>query len=76
MKTNSFNYYSYDELRAKALSADAEQIDIDTLGEWFEEYGRDSWNGEYYDADGYMVFPVYSEPDEFDDVTIIGYELR
>lgn len=74
------NRYSYQELRAAALSPDATQDDLNALGEWFEMYGHsapDAWNGEYWDVDdGNRLFPIYSEPTEDGDFDIIGYELR
>ena len=67
--------YTYDELRAAATAENATQADIDCLGEWFEAYGQSYWNGEYYEADGVSLYPVYKEtdPDEFE---LIGYEIR
>lgn len=41
----------------------------------FEQYGDQFWNGEYYDADGLRLFPVYVEVDE-DQFEITGYEVR
>lgn len=69
----SINYYSYQELREKALSGN--QDDVNALGEWFSNYGSDYWNGEYYDADGFQVAPQYQQigEDEFD---IVGYEIK
>lgn len=76
MKTNFVSKYNYEELRAAAVSPNATQIDIDTLGEWFDCYGMDSWNGEYFDADnGLRLFPIYEE-DEDENFTVIGYEFR
>lgn len=70
------NYYNYKELREKALSADATQEDINSLGEWFEQYGDEYWNGEYYNADdGVRVYPIVKEVDE-DEYEITGYEIR
>ena len=74
------NRYSYQELREAALSPAATQENINALGEWFERYGHenpDFWNGEYWDADdGMRLFPVYTDPDEYGDSDIIGYEFR
>lgn len=74
MKTNDFNRYSYTELAAAAKAPDAQQIDIDTLGAWFEQYGTTYWNGEYYDADGDRLIPVYEA--DGDDFEIVGYTLN
>lgn len=76
MNTHDFNRYSYYELRAKATAPDAEQIDIDTLGEWFAFYGSDYWNGEYYDADGLRLFPVVVWNENTEQGEIERYEFR
>lgn len=77
MNVKHFHYYSYEELVAKATSADAEQIDIDTLGAWFRQHGWMYWNGESYEINReYRLFPVYSEPDENGDLEILHYEIR
>lgn len=76
MKTTNYNRYSYAELLGKATAPGAGQIDIDTLGAWFADFGTEYWNCEYYDADGSRLFPIYSVPDEFGDVEITGYEFR
>ena len=75
MEYNSFNRYDYEELRA-AVSPDATQIDINNLGEWFQTYDMNSWNGEYFDMDnGLRLYPVEEEflPDQF---RVIRYEIR
>ena len=64
MKTYTFNYYDYKKLKAAAMTATATQIDIDTLGEWFAAFGRNFWNGEYYDADDFKIIPVYKQTGE------------
>lgn len=70
-------YYGYEQLRAAAVSKDATQSDINALGEWFAEHGSTYWNGEYYDAgDGMRIFPIYTEPNEYGDCEIVGYEFR
>lgn len=66
------NYYDYQELRSAALTGN--QKAIDALGRWFEQFGTDFWNGEFYEADGYKVYPVYKEiaDDQFD---LVGYRM-
>jgi hypothetical protein len=66
--------YDYQELREK-LNGKHTQDDVNALGEWLSQYGDDSWNGEYYDADGLKIFPVYNQisEDEFD---LVGYEIK
>lgn len=72
----NINRYNYAELRERATAADATQADIDTLGRWFDLYGSDYWNGEYYDADGISIYPVIVWDDETDQGETVGYEIR
>lgn len=77
MKTNYVSRYNYAELRAAATAPDAEQIDIDTLGQWFSLYGSQYWNGEYYDADdGLRLYEVTEWDEELDQGEVTGYEFR
>lgn len=69
-------YFDYHELRAATIAPNATQDDINRLGEWFNRYGEESWNGEYYDADGYRLFPVVEWDEENECGNIIGYEFR
>lgn len=73
-KEISMNRYSYSEL-LEAVKANATPDNVDALGAWFEQYGDRYWNGEYYDADGLRLFPVYVEVSE-DQFEITGYEVR
>lgn len=73
-KEISMNRYSYSEL-LEAVEANETPDNVDALGAWFEQYGDRYWNGEYYDADGLRLFPVYVEADE-DQFEIVGYEVR
>lgn len=75
MNTKTFGKYDYEDLRAAATAPGAEQIDIDTLGAWFEMYDMSDWNGEYFDADGLRLFPICEEDDD-ENFTVIGYEFR
>lgn len=62
----------YEILRQAAESGKRE--DIDALGRWFEREGRDYWNGEYYDADGIELYPLYKVRDAHaGDYDIVGY---
>ena len=77
----NINEYSYKEL-IKTVESERTEENINTLGEWFEQYGRQFWNGEYYDVvelDS-RLFPIYDfEYDEDGEIvqgTITGYELR
>lgn len=76
MATKPYNRYSYEDLRAAATAEDAQQIDIDTLGAWFHDYGGVYWNGEYYDADnGLRLRPVFEWDDELDQGHVVHYEF-
>ena len=68
--------YNYDELRKAAIENPTEE-NLAALGKWFELYGMDFWNGQYFDADGYELWPVYAEAEE-DAVQLeqVGWELR
>ena len=71
--------YDYQELKNKALSADATQNDINNLGEWFEQYGDKYWNGEYYRVEGSRLYPIYRriDDDELEEqYEIVGYEIK
>ena len=76
METKRYGRYDYEELKKKAIAPSAPQIDIDTLGAWFDSYGNEYWNGEYYDVDGLRLFPIMEEIDEYGDYEITGYEFR
>lgn len=73
-KEISMNRYSYSE-RLEAVKANETPDNVNALGEWFEQYGDRYWNGEFFDADGLRLFPVYVEVDE-DQFEITGYEVR
>lgn len=76
MTTKPYSYYSYAELRAAATADTAKQIDIDTLGVWFHDYGSGYWNGEYYDADnGLRLRPVFEWDEDLDQGVIVRYEF-
>ena len=55
--------YEYQELRAAAENGDA--LAINALGEWMEQHSPESWNGEYYDADGLELYPLYEYDPEY-----------
>lgn len=69
------NRYNYEELRNAAVKNPTAD-NLNALGEWFQNYGMTFWNGEYFDADGYRLYPVHTDPDEYGDVQIVGYEFR
>lgn len=71
-----FNYYDYKDLRAAATAPEATAKDLRALGEWFEQYGSDCWNGEYWDADGLRLFPVIEWDADLDQGETVGYEFR
>ena len=70
----TINYYAYEDLKA-AVIADASEANVNALGEWFSCYGNNYWNGEYYDADDFRLYPVYTEVNE-DEFELVGYEIR
>ena len=63
----------YQTLRQKAIRY-SNKTNLQNLAEWFLNYGGQYWNGEYYDADDYKLYPIYkeTEPDNFE---IIGWKL-
>lgn len=68
--------YNYNKIKEKATRANAKQPDIDALGVWFSLYGDTYWNGEYYDAEEYRVFPIFKWDEENDIGLIVGYEIK
>lgn len=65
--------YNYKELCEKALAFDATQDDINALGEWFDRYGMDDWNGECFHVDAYHdLYPIHKEVG-YDDYEVVGY---
>ena len=70
------NRYDYDELKNKALGVDATEEDVNKLGEWFEQYGDEFWNGEYYEVDSdNRLYPQHREVDE-DEFEVCGYVIK
>lgn len=58
----TMNAYSYSDLRARALSAEATSEDRLALLDWMETYDKNAWNGESFNIDdGLRLFPVYDE---------------
>ena len=70
------SYYGYKDLLTAATDRNATQKDIDALGAWFEEYGAEYWNGEYYDVDGARLYSVIEWDEEDEQGKVIGYEFR
>lgn len=67
--------YNYEELKNKALKTNKIE-DINELGEWFENFGNEFWNGEFYEIDNNnRLYPIYKEIEE-DEFIITGYEIR
>lgn len=67
--------YNYEELR-KSVVDNPTQENRMALGEWFQNYGMEFWNGECFDADGFVLVPIYEWDEETDTGTVIDYELR
>ena len=60
-------FFTYQELRAAAISNSATAEDRLRLYRWFENYDMGDWNGEYFDMDdGLRLFPVYEEIEDED----------
>lgn len=80
---NPMNRYNFTELRERATAPNAHQGDVNALGEWFEAYGSEFWNGECYDASlpgeptgSRSLYPIYGDEDESGCFPILGYEFR
>ena len=70
------NRYNYNDLRAAATSENKTQAEIDALGEWFENYGAQYWNGEYFDADdGLKIAPIIQWDPELEQGKTTGYKF-
>lgn len=71
------NYYSYQELEAAALERGTAE-DLAALGEWFENYGNDYWNGEAWKIDSSRsLYPIDECTDEENETwERTGYEIR
>lgn len=68
--------YDYKDLREKALASDATFEDRANLADWFDNYNPSAWNGEFYHlCDGFAMWPVYGEPDEYGDYPIVDYKI-
>lgn len=71
---------SYQELRARAVSRDADAEKRLDFFYWMEEYDRADWNGEYFDIDnGLRMYPVYNiteDDGEIVDIELIDSEIR
>lgn len=77
--TYGFEKSDYTTLLQKALSPDAAQIDIDTLGEWLACWGEDrKVSNDCYQLDnGQYLCPIYSRwPDRHGTYSLLRYEIR
>lgn len=71
------NRYSYEDLKAAALSPNATPADLQALADWFSQYDMADWNGEYFEIDSNnRLFPIYGEEDECGDIPVVGWEVR
>lgn len=66
--------YSYEDLHREAV-ANPTHDNLMALGEWFRRYGMEYWNGEYFDADGDRLVPIYELDAEADVCEIVDYRL-
>lgn len=72
------NRYNYAELEAAATAYNAPKEAIDALGEWFNNYGMDFWNGEFFtvsESRGLFLYPVYKK-NGYDDLEVMGYTFN
>lgn len=78
-QTLSFSKGDYSALLEKALSENARQIDIDTLGEYLAYWGEDRAKTEerYSLGSGRFLYPIYSRwPDRHGCYSLLRYEIR
>lgn len=69
-------YYDYEEIKNKALKT-KNFDDVLALGEWFENYGMDFWNGEYFEIDkNNRLYPLYDKLSEDEDLTLVGWTFE
>lgn len=67
---------NYEELKEKALSANATQKDLENLWNWFEMYDVYSWDGYCYPIDEVnSLYPIYAKIDE-DEFERVGCEIK
>lgn len=69
------SYYSFEQLKNKALNNNATQIDLFNLGEWFTNYGNQFWNGEYYEINSIYGLKPYYIVNENDDCVIDEWRI-
>ena len=67
--------YNYNEL-IKAYNENKTQKNLNAIGEWFEQYGTEFWNGECYECKelGGRLFPICKRHENI--IEIIGWELN
>lgn len=78
-QTYDFEKSDYTILLQRALSPDALQIDIDTLGEWMECWGEDQKLDEnrYSLGNNRYLYPIYARwPDRHGCHSLLRYEIR
>jgi hypothetical protein len=71
--------YNFEGLKEKALNGG--QKEVNALGKWFELYGSQFFNGEYYEIDNqHKLFPVCeTDLDEYGELiigNIVDYILK
>lgn len=69
------SYYSFEQLKNKALENNATQNDLSQLGEWFTNYGNQFWNGEYYDINSVCGLQPHYIVDENDECYIDEWRI-
>ena len=73
---DSIKYTDYDLLRRRVIANPTSIRNMTDLALWFELFGIDFWNGEYWDADGYSLRPIFEYDPITDQQNTIGYEWR
>lgn len=68
------SYYNYTDLHRQVEAAPTQE-NIAKLVEWFDFYDADAWNGEVWDADSFLIRPVYAPDDDGEYTVLDRYEL-
>lgn len=69
-----YREYDYEEI-IKAVREDANEYNVNELGEWCVSNLNADWNGEYWTCDEFRVYPIH-QTDAEGYIELIGYELR
>ena len=62
MELKDFDKESFEVLLAAAKAPDAKQIDVDTVGAWYECYGTKFWDGKgFVTGGGKRLVPLHDK---------------